>query len=445
MEAELTPKRIVEELNRFIVGQDAAKRAVAIAIRNRWRRRQLPEPLRDEVAPKNIIMIGPTGVGKTEIARRLSNLVKAPFLKVEASKYTEVGYVGRDVESMVRDLVEIAVNKVRTEQMEAVRQKAAEVAKEKLLDVLVPHPDRESTQNLSDTYETTRRKFKKMLEKGELDEREVEIDVEVKTAPMMQVFSSAGIEHLGFELQSFFDKFGMTEQKSKRVKVSEALKIFTEQEAERLLDRDKARREGLRIAQESGIIFIDELDKVAGRETKGYGPDVSREGVQRDLLPILEGTTVLTRHGPVRTDHILFIGAGAFNVAKPSDLIPELQGRFPIRVELSALGEEDFLRIMKEPENALTKQYIAMLKTEGVTLDFTDGALQAMARIASEVNRKMENIGARRLYTIFEKLLEDILFDAPDMAGQTVTVDKNYVERKLKDIVEDIDSSRYIL
>jgi len=442
-ETHLTPRRIVEELNRYIIGQEAAKRAVAIAIRNRWRRMQLESPMRDEVLPKNIIMIGPTGVGKTEIARRLANLVKAPFLKVEASKYTEVGYVGRDVESMVRDLVEISVNKARSEELKAVREEAKKVAEERLLDVLVPRP--EGVENLSDTYDKTRERFKNMLKGGELDEREVEIEVETRSTPMMQVFSSAGIEHLGFDLQNFFERFGPAEQKNKKMKVKEAFSILVEREAENLLDKEKVKKKGLRAAEESGIIFIDELDKIAGRETKGHGPDVSREGVQRDLLPILEGTTVLTRYGPVKTDHILFIGAGAFNVAKPSDLIPELQGRFPIRVELSPLGEEEFLKIMTEPDNALTKQYKALLSAEKIEIEFDEKALATMAQMAAEVNRKMENIGARRLYTIFEKLLEDILFDAPELSEKKIIIDSKYVKEKLGTLIQDIDASRYIL
>jgi ATP-dependent HslUV protease ATP-binding subunit HslU len=399
--------------------------------------------MRDEVLPKNIIMIGPTGVGKTEIARRLANLVKAPFLKVEASKYTEVGYVGRDVESMVRDLVEISVNKARSEELKAVREEAKKVAEERLLDVLVPRP--EGVENLSDTYDKTRERFKNMLKGGELDEREVEIEVETRSTPMMQVFSSAGIEHLGFDLQNFFERFGPAEQKNKKMKVKEAFSILVEREAENLLDKEKVKKKGLRAAEESGIIFIDELDKIAGRETKGHGPDVSREGVQRDLLPILEGTTVLTRYGPVKTDHILFIGAGAFNVAKPSDLIPELQGRFPIRVELSPLGEEEFLKIMTEPDNALTKQYKALLSAEKIEIEFDEKALATMAQMAAEVNRKMENIGARRLYTIFEKLLEDILFDAPELSEKKIIIDSKYVKQKLGTLIQDIDASRYIL
>jgi len=438
-EAELTPRKIVEYLDRYIVGQKAAKKAVAIAIRNRWRRKQLTPPMRDEVAPKNILMIGPTGVGKTEIARRLSNLIKAPFLKVEASKYTEVGYVGRDVESMVRDLVEVAFNKVRSEETERIRKSARRTAEKRVLEALLSDPDAAAQLPTTD-----RSSLRKMLRQGLLNEHEVEIEVLVRQTPTVQVFGPSGIEHLGFDLQSFFEGIGPQQQQRKRMKVKEALDVLTERAAEEQLDRDKIRKEALRRAEESGIIFIDELDKVAGRE-KGAGPDVSREGVQRDLLPILEGTTVLTRHGPIRTDHILFIGAGAFNVAKPSDLIPELQGRFPIRVELQPLGEDEFYRIITEPENALTKQYAALLHTEGVRVEFQDDALREVARIAAEINRKTENIGARRLYTVFEKLLEDLLFEAPDMPGAKVTITADYVRQRLEEIAKDTDVSRYIL
>ncbi len=441
-EADLTPRRVVEELDRYIVGQDDAKRAVAIAIRNRWRRRQLPPEMRDEVAPKNILMIGPTGVGKTEIARRLAQLVRAPFLKVEASKYTEVGYVGRDVESMVRDLVEVAVNQARTDESARVRRDAERAAEKRLLDLLCPEPDDVDARV---EYRKEKQRLRRMLRDGVLEEREVEIEVETRAAPQMHVFGPAGIEHLGFDIQSLFDRLGPTERRRKRMSVGEARKVLVQRTVEEMLDLEKVRREGLRRVQEAGIIFIDEVDKIAGREKGGGGPDVSREGVQRDLLPILEGTTVLTRHGPVSTQHILFVGAGAFNVARPSELIPELQGRFPIRVELSALGEEEFYRIMTEPRNALTKQYAALLATEGVKVVFAESALHEMARVASEVNRKTQNIGARRLFTVFEKLLEEVLFEAPDMAGQTVTIDADYVRGRLARIAEDVDTSRYIL
>jgi len=438
-EAQLTPRKIVEYLDRFIIGQDAAKKAVAVAIRNRWRRKQLTPPMRDEVAPKNILMIGPTGVGKTEIARRLSNLIKAPFLKVEASKYTEVGYVGRDVESMVRDLVEVSFNQVRAEETERVRKIARRAAEKRVLDALLSDPE-----TVTQLPSTDRTSLRKMLRDGLLDDREVEIEVLVRQTPTVHVFGPSGIEHLGFDLQSMFEGMGPQREQRRRMKVKEAITILTEREAEEHIDREKIRKEALRRAEESGIIFIDEVDKVAGRE-KGPGPDVSREGVQRDLLPILEGTTVLTRHGPIRTDHILFIGAGAFNVAKPSDLIPELQGRFPIRVELQPLGEEEFLRIITEPENALTKQYAALLETEGVQIQFQEEALAEIARIAAEINRRTENIGARRLYTVFEKLLEDLLFEAPDMPGAKVTITADYVRQRLEKIAKDTDISRYIL
>ncbi len=446
---DLTPRKIVEELDRYIIGQDDAKRAVAIAVRNRWRRRNVGPEMRDEVAPKNIILIGPTGVGKTEIARRLSNLTGAPFLKIEASKFTEVGYVGRDVESMVRDLVEVSVNRVRMRERAHVEKKAKEKAQERLLDLLLPRPQftQESETEEQSSYERSRGKMHQKLRKGELEKREVELYVESHTNPMVQVFSAAGIEHMGFEMQSLFDKLNPSHGQQRRVPVAEARRILTQQEAEKLLDREKITRVGLEEAQESGIIFIDELDKVAVKsgERGGHGPDVSREGVQRDMLPIVEGTTVATRHGPIRTDHILFIAAGAFHMAKPSDLIPELQGRFPIRVELSALGSEEFLRIMVEPKNALTKQYQALLDTEGVKLKFRKDAIGKLATISETINQKSQDIGARRLYTVFEKLLEDLLFEAPDIAPANVTVTARYVEDKLSGIVTDEDLSKYIL
>ncbi|MFH1421719.1 MAG: ATP-dependent protease ATPase subunit HslU, partial [Planctomycetota bacterium] len=415
---ELTPRKVVEELNKYIIGQEAAKKAVSIAVRNRWRRQQLPPEIRDEVAPKNIIMIGPTGVGKTEIAKRLSNLVNAPFLKIEASKYTEIGYVGRDVESMIRDLVEVSVNQTRMQEREKVEKEAKKQVEERLLDALIPRPvselPAEQQSETDNTYERSREKLRERLHKGELEDREVDIVIELKSSPTMQIFSNAGIEHMGFEMQNLFDKLMPGKEESRKVKVSEARKILSSQEAEKLLDRDKITKIALQKVMDSGIIFIDELDKIAGKFDKSSGPDVSREGVQRDLLPIVEGSTVPTRHGLVKTDHVLFIAAGAFNVAKPSDLIPELQGRFPIRVELSSLGKDEFKRIMTEPKNALTKQYTALLETEGVKLRFKRDAIEDMARMAEEVNTKSQNIGARRLYTIFEKLLEDLLFEAPE-------------------------------
>jgi len=441
---ELTPRKIVEELSKYIIGQDAAKKAVAIAIRNRWRRQQVAPEMRDEVAPKNIIMIGPTGVGKTEIARRLANLVDAPFLKVEASKYTEVGYVGRDVESMIRDLVEVSVNRTRLAERIRVEKLAQAQAEERLLDALLPKSETESA-SFDDTYQQSRDKLRARLRAGELEEREIDLAVEVKSNPMVQIFSGAGVEHMGFDMQSFFDRLTPSREETRRVKVSEARKILLPQEAERLLDREKITKIALAQAQDSGMIFIDELDKIAAKYDKTVGPDVSREGVQRDLLPIVEGSSVQTRHGLVKTDHILFIAAGAFNVAKPSDLIPELQGRFPIRVELSPLGKEEFLRIMTEPKNALTKQYAALLETEGVKIRFRKDALEEMAQIAEDVNNRSQNIGARRLYTVFEKLLEDLLFEAPEIGSQTVMITADYVRQRLKNIAASEDLSKYIL
>ncbi len=448
---DLTPRKIVEELDKYVVGQNDAKRAVAIAVRNRWRRRNVEPDMRDEVAPKNIILIGPTGVGKTEIARRLSNLTGAPFLKIEASKYTEVGYVGRDVESMIRDLVEVSVNRVRSRERKRVQKNAAKKAQELLLDLLLPRPDFPPDEGeavpLRESHERSREKMRAKLAAGGLAGREVELTVERQSNPMVQIFSGSGIEHMGFDMQSLFDRIAPTRGAERKVTVEEARRILTQQEADRLLDREKITRQGLEEAQESGIIFIDELDKVAVKAGtgSGHGPDVSREGVQRDMLPIVEGTTVATRHGTVETDHILFIAAGAFHMAKPSDLIPELQGRFPIRVELSALDKQDFVRIMVEPKNALTKQYRALLATEGVKIKFRKDAIEALADISETVNQKTQNIGARRLYTVFEKLLEDLLFEAPDIAPTSVTVTANYVKEKLSNIAADEDLNKYIL
>jgi len=440
----LTPAQIVAELDRYIVGQERAKRAVAVALRNRWRRQNLPAELRDEVAPKNIIMIGPTGVGKTEVAQ-------APFLKVEASKYTEVGYVGRDVESMIRDLTELSVTMVKAEMTARVQEKAEQLAEERLLELLLPRRAQEpfssgSLEQVSPDapWEATKEKLRAQLRAGKLDERSVELETQQQTMPMVEVLSGQGLEEMGINLRDMLSNVLPTRTKRRRVRVAEARRLLAQEEAQKLIDMDEVVAQAVRRAENSGIVFLDELDKIAGREG-AHGPEVSREGVQRDLLPIVEGSAVTTKHGIVRTDHVLFIAAGAFHVAKPSDLIPELQGRFPIRVELDPLTREDFVRILTEPRNALITQYVELLRTERVTLRFAPDAVEAIAEIAMRVNTGTENIGARRLYTVMEKLLEEVSFDAPEMPGKELTIDAGYVHARLAEITRDQDLSRYIL
>jgi ATP-dependent HslUV protease ATP-binding subunit HslU len=438
-----TPREIVSELDKYIVGQKDAKRAVAIALRNRWRRQQVPEPLRDEIAPKNIIMIGPTGVGKTEIARRLAKVAQAPFLKIEASKFTEVGYVGRDVESMIRDLTELAVNMMKAEESRKVQQRADEMAEERLLDLLLPSP-RKGTQKEGEDQQDTREKLRKLLKAGKLSEKYVEVEVVDRNLPIVEIFSASGLEEMDVNIKDMFGSLFPKKKKQRKVKVAEALTILSQEEAYKLIDMDSVIKQAVERVEQSGIIFLDEIDKIAGRESS-FGPDVSREGVQRDILPIVEGTTVTTKYGMVRTDHILFVAAGAFHVSKPSDLIPELQGRFPIRVELDSLGRGDLVRILTEPENALIKQYTALLETESVKVKFTEDGIAEIAEMAALINERTENIGARRLYTMMEKLLDEISFDAPEMSGKSMVIDAKYVREKLKGFVEDEDLSRYIL
>ena len=461
----LTPRQIVSELDKYIIGQKDAKRSVSIALRNRWRRLNSEPEIRDEIIPNNILMIGPTGVGKTEIARRLAKLSGAPFVKVEASKFTEVGYVGRDVESMVRDITDIAVNMVKLEMQERVKEKAKKIVEDKILDILIPPVKKRSSATNSsgsevgfkpeeasddELNERTRERFREKLQNGELEDRSIEIEVSSKKPNMMQVFGPQGMEEMGFNLQDMLGNMAKGGKKSKRsMPISEAREVLLDQEAEKLIDHDAAVQEALERVQNQGIIFIDEIDKVAESSSNGGskgGPDVSRQGVQRDLLPIVEGSTVSTKHGIVKTDHILFIGSGAFHVSKPSDMIPELQGRFPIRVELDSLTEQDFYDILTQPKNALTKQYQAMLKTEGVTVNFNDEAIQEIARIAAQVNSQVENIGARRLHTILSSLLEELLFAVPDDIGSgTIDIDKSYVTKQLASLVKDKDLSHFIL
>lgn len=471
--AGLTPREIVEHLDRYIVGQQAAKRAVAVAVRNRYRRRQVEGPLREEIHPKNILLIGPTGVGKTEIARRLSRLTNAPFLKIEASKYTEVGYVGRDVESMVRDLVEAAVAQQRRLQQEMHGDLAVQRAEERILDLLLPGSRKSSESGLQsflsslsaiatggesitrdddddekdddpDRLRMTRERFRRLFREGKLDGQEVEAEFKIRQQSFMEIFSSAGVEEMGFNMQNMMGNLFPEKTQKKRVTVKEAYEAFRAEEADKLVDQEKLVRDAIHAAEHHGILFIDEIDKVCGPSSQ-TGPDVSREGVQRDILPIVEGTTVVTKYGPIRTDHILFIAAGAFHVSKPSDLIPELQGRFPIRVELNDLSADDFVRILKDPENSILKQYVALTATEGVVLEFTVDAVEEIARTAYHLNTRLENIGARRLHTVCEKILEDLLYRLPDTEITTVSVDALYVQAQLADILNDEDLSRYIL
>ncbi|MBI1908972.1 MAG: ATP-dependent protease ATPase subunit HslU [Deltaproteobacteria bacterium] len=456
--SQFTPREIVSELDKYIIGQKNAKRAVAIALRNRWRRQQVPEDLRDEIAPKNIIMIGPTGVGKTEIARRIAKLANAPFIKVEASKFTEVGYVGKDVESMIRELMDLSVKMVREEEKERVQVKAQELAEERLLDLLVPVVNRKRNTpaftmagvppppEVAIEEEENREKVKGLLRSGKLDDRVIEVEISSPPMQMVEIISSGGggMEEMGMNLKDMFANIMPKSRKKRKMKISEALLFLTQEEAAKLIDMDNVTRQAIERVEQNGIVFFDEIDKIAGRES-GHGPDVSREGVQRDILPIVEGSTVSTKYGMIKTDHILFIAAGAFHVSKPSDLIPELQGRFPIRVELESLTKEDFVKILTEPANSLTKQCIALMKTEGLTLELTGDALEEIANFAALVNERTENIGARRLHTIMEKVLDEISFTAPESRKKEITINAKYVKERLADVVKDVDLSRYIL
>jgi len=460
---QLKPIEIVKELDKYIIGQHEAKKSVAIALRNRWRRQQVPNELKEEIAPKNIILIGPTGVGKTEISRRLAKMADSPFIKVEASKFTEVGYVGRDVESMVRDLLELTVNMIKTREQEELKEKALEIAEERMLDLLLPGKSKKQSQTEDDDEidendidpidiieirpkeeSSTRKKLRKMLQEGQLDDRYVDMDVSEKNMPVVEIFSNVGMEEMGINMKDMFGSMMPKNTKRRKMIIPEAMDLMIQEETQRLVDMDKVIKLAIEKVEQSGIIFLDEIDKVAGKDS-GHGPDVSREGVQRDLLPIVEGSTVLTKYGSVKTDHILFIASGAFHFSKPSDLIPELQGRFPIRENLHSLGKKDFVRILTEPKNALTLQYKALLKTEGIDVVFSEDAIHTIAEFAEEVNERTENIGARRLHTLVEKLLENVLFEAPDIENKSVFIDADYVRNELKDIKENEDLSRYIL